>query len=152
MNDQEIIVRNKEIAKMLGWVYVSFNDVKEETYHKSVIAGWYRKFPRAYHPKVSFKVSSYVGRSHHDLSFDSNWNELMQVKHFITNLGYRWYYHSDEQNETICITDMTIKQQSHVFGGGDIVLLRVFNNKSPLNATFVTISDFAKQYNESNNK
>lgn len=83
MKKEEILQFNKLCAKFLNYVYVSSLDVKEGKYHPSIIAGWYKKVPGIYLPRINSHL--YIGRSHFDLKFDSDWNLIMEIKNAIEN-------------------------------------------------------------------
>lgn len=78
--------KNIEIAKMLGWKYVSSIDVKDKIYHQSIKAGWYSRLPKALHYKINGLL--YKGRSHNDLKFHSDANWQFEAIEYIENLGY----------------------------------------------------------------
>lgn len=84
MEKEEILQYNKMCAGFLGYVYVSSLDVKEGKYHSSIIAGWYKKVPGIYLPRLNFHL--YIGRNHFDLKFDSDWNWIHEVVDTINKL------------------------------------------------------------------
>lgn len=76
MEQSEITIRNKAIAIMLDWVYVSSVDVKNNKYPKHIKSGWYKYLPaKPVHEKLGNDY--YVGRSNFDLKFHNDWNMLM---------------------------------------------------------------------------
>jgi len=82
MTNKELIKRNKAIAVWMGYEYRPNNEVSDPRF-----AGWWRKtvpynptnqtwFDYSKHLKSS---EAYLGRSHKDLRFHSDWNRLMKV-------------------------------------------------------------------------
>ena len=82
MTSKEFIKRNKAIAVWMGYEYRPNNEVSDPRF-----AGWWRKtvpydpgkhnwFDYSKHLKSS---EAYLGRSHKDLRFHSDWNRLMKV-------------------------------------------------------------------------
>jgi hypothetical protein len=111
--------RNKEIALMLNWKYVSSIDIKEKKYSESIFAGWWSNIPNVYHVKVNRNL--YKGRGLNDLKFHSDWNWLMETIRKILHIV------SEEDNmETYNI---------------------ILDQIPDIEAVFISVSDFAKKYN-----
>ena len=119
MTQQEIQDRNKEIAIMLGWSYVSSVDVKNGTYDSSVKAGWYSKIPKVIHIKINNHL--YKGRGHNDLRFHSDWNRLIEAVEFI-------------------LLDCMKKDDMESYHS-------IVDQIPDIKDTFTYVSDFAKTYN-----
>ncbi len=84
MTQQEITSANIEIAKMLGYVYITWQQAKEEKYGKHIKPGWWTGIPKKIHPMIPVN-QYYIGRSNIGLNFDSDWNYLMKAVDFILN-------------------------------------------------------------------
>jgi len=81
MTQEEILEYNKRCALFLGYTYYPF--VKEGKY-PSGLPGWQL-------PKANFKLpETYLGRTHRDLKFHSDWNWIMEVVEAIEKLGYQF--------------------------------------------------------------
>jgi len=139
MEQSEITIRNKEIAQMLNWVYVSSIDVKENKYPKYIKSGWYKYIPKIAHEKL--ENTYYVGRNNFALKFHSDWNMLMEAVEFITlkNWSYDMY----------CPSDITYSDGEFECNFWDKINPEVMGrSKSSLKeAVFIAISDFAKKFN-----
>jgi len=55
------------------------------------------------------------------LSFHYDWNSIMEVSQCIVSEGFRLYTISHESFSRCVFTDMSIIEQKHSFGGGNIV-------------------------------
>jgi hypothetical protein len=64
MDKNKILEGNKLIAQFLGYKYFPYPDKNP---------GWRKE---RWHPNIS---DTYLGRSHKDLDFNTNWNSLMDV-------------------------------------------------------------------------
>jgi hypothetical protein len=127
--------KNQEIAKMLGWIYLSNLDINNGKYHESIKAGWYTKLPK----KLILKLTNhlYIGRNHHCLQFDKNWNRLMLAIDFIEKIGET----KEKYGILVDITTTYIKVGDKAID----LKLQPMNKKE---ATFEAIYLFAKQFNE----
>ncbi len=88
MTNQERKEYNINCANFLNWIYVSSIDLKENKYPQLNEAGWYKFIPKVAHAKLHY--SYYIGRSNHDLKFDSDWNYINLVLDKIAKLDYGW--------------------------------------------------------------
>jgi len=123
--------KNKEIAKMLGWVYLSNLDIDTGKYHESIKAGWYTKLPKKLILKLTYNL--YIGRNHHCLQFDTDWNRLMLAVDFVEK-----------------ITDnsvLSFKNNCFIPVMENYNTIDVFE-KDKKQSTFEAIYLFAKQFNE----
>lgn len=80
---------NINCANFLNWIYVSSIDLKENKYPQVARAGWYEFITDKVIPE-KFLAKSYIGRSNHDLKFDSDWNYINLVLDKIAKLDYGW--------------------------------------------------------------
>jgi len=76
MLKEEIIENNIKLAKMLGWQYLTWQDVKDGNYYKIVKPGWWKGDPRGVHEKT-FKLF-YVCRNNHELKFNTDFNWIIK--------------------------------------------------------------------------
>jgi hypothetical protein len=93
MTNQERKEYNINCANFLNWIYVSSIDLKENKYPQLNEAGWYKFIPKVAHAKLHY--SYYIGRSNHDLKFDSDWNWIMEVinkAEDVQTVGQRVYF------------------------------------------------------------
>lgn len=84
------IEKNVEIARMLGWTYITWQEVKSEVHSKSIRAGWYRKVPKILNRKVNWRL--YAGRGNNDLKFDIDANWQFEAIDWIEKQGYAFEY------------------------------------------------------------
>jgi hypothetical protein len=133
--------RNKEIALMLNWKYVSSIDIKEKKYSESIFAGWWSNIPNVYHVKVNRNL--YRGRGLNDLSFDSDWNWLIEAVEFIEKLKMEV---SIIQNECSIIDIEKAEKEENPFMIESVT--KCFDGVDKKEAVFIAVSDFAKLYNE----
>jgi hypothetical protein len=139
MTQQEIVHRNKNIALMLGWTYLPWQETNKEISGYSMNPGWWSTFPKHYHIKIH--RDAYKGRSHNELRFNKDWNWLMEAVVFIENL-------KDEHGSYLYFMD--IKRDYCVIRNNDImqdmvILSSEFDNK--ILSVFKCVSDFAEQFN-----
>lgn len=69
MTKDQILNGNKLMAEYLGYKYYPYT----EPYGKDRVVGWVK--PRSHPIMPEF----YLGRSHNDLDFNTNWNNLIRV-------------------------------------------------------------------------
>jgi hypothetical protein len=124
--------RNIEIAKMLGYKYVTWQEAKEEKYGKHIKAGWWSAIPKRVHPMIPIK-EHYIGRSNNDLKFHSDWNYLMNAVEFIENKKYEIDIFGN------CVEICTTPDEDYV---SEVV------GKTKKEAVFIAVSDFARSYNK----
>jgi hypothetical protein len=133
---EEIRERNIQIAKMLGWKYLTWQEISLMP-DESIKSGWWSTFPVHYHAK--FHRNVYKGRSHNDLKFNSDWNWLMEAVEFI-----------EKQNMQVSIIDtecaiIDIQKAKSEENPFDITPLCFGESSTKKEAIFIAVSDFAKQ-------
>jgi len=121
--------KNKEIAKMLGWVYLSNLDINTGKHHESIKSGWYTKLPKRLILKLTNHL--YIGRNHYCLKFDTDWNRLMLAVDFVEKQKYSFWIGKYASSIT--------KEKDNDF------LIHIKDSKKE--AVFEAIYLFSKQYN-----
>jgi hypothetical protein len=123
---------NKEIAKMLGWTYVTWQDVKNEKYPHYITRGWWEKING-----FSFSNHFYICNDNNDLSFNTDWNMLMKVVNFIEEMTEVASIQIESNFCTLWVSTESSKFQ-------DISA----EANSKIEAVYLVVSDFAQQYNK----
>lgn len=100
MKEDEINECNKQIALMLGWTYVTWQEDEEKKYGDNIKAGWWVKIPKNYHPKIHRNL--YKGRSVKEINFRHDWDILMEALEFIRNQDWRYDMYASGENDFEC--------------------------------------------------
>jgi hypothetical protein len=119
MTQKEIQERNKQIALMLGWSYITWQEASKLA-DSSIKPGWWSVAPKK--SLVINRYNFYKGRSHNHLRFNFDWNWLIKAIQFLQN-----HFESKEMIWTSI-------QRHTLF--------------TDIETVFITVSDYAKLYNE----
>ncbi len=145
MTDIEIQIGQEQIAKMLGWKYLSHQDVKDK--QKWVKAGWYTPIHGLFTEKSHHEF--YRGRRKDGLPFMRDWNEIMKAIDFIEDLGH----FVSIKKIYIINEDLNHPHECLIQGGREDTIeewsVSVINHNKKL-ATYLALASFAKSYNIKN--
>jgi hypothetical protein len=144
MTREEIRERNIQIAQMLGWKYLTWQEISLMS-DKSIKSGWWSTFPVHYHAKIHRNV--YKGRSHNDLKFNSDWNWLMQAVEFIEK---EWRFDIEHHPSVSLSKNHVVTIWRKFPGGGEEFAIEV-ESSDKKEAVFIAVSDFAKKQEDTEN-
>jgi hypothetical protein len=144
MTKQEIQERNKQIALMLGWKYSFAHKVDQYGYYQTV-DGYSTPYINTLDEQALEYQSDKNAFAVEDLQFHSDWNWLMEAVEFIENLQsdnfYMEFFWLNGPNVSLYQKDNQkglILWETHG---------RFKNVETKKEAVFITVSDFAKLYN-----
>lgn len=145
MENEEILNRNIEIAKFLGWKRLIGNDFSAKREHTGNLFDTPKNTTQFFKPKDI--KSYYINRT--TLAFDYNWNWLMYAIERIESIDDEYHGHFG-----VYPSSNTCTIQSTNFKSDELIMPEppyYFNTctaNSKIEATFAIVSDFCKWYNE----
>ncbi len=77
--------KNIEIAKMLNWTYIKWNE-PEGKYDASLKPGWYSKVPKVFNRKINGHF--YKASNSNQLNFNTDANRMFEAVNYIKSLGF----------------------------------------------------------------
>jgi hypothetical protein len=139
MTREETRERNVLIAQMLGWKYLTWQEISQMP-DISIKPGWWSTVPTHYYAKIHY--GQYKGRSHNELRFNSDWNWLMDAVEFIEK---EWRF-DIEHHPSVSLSKIHVVTIWRKFpGGGEEFAIEVVESSNKKEAVFIAVSNFAQQ-------